>query len=159
MKIFLLLLLSLFLYTSCGKEDVHDHSHEGHNHASHGQEKEHSHKAPYGGVLHELDGHKASLEWLVEKDSLKLYIHDGCAERDIRIQQKDVSAIIKTADGEQEILLEPIVSDISGNKLGDSSAFQNTQDGVKFEAIEVIKVKLIEIQGITYENLESKVKK
>ena len=142
--------LFMVLVTSCSKEtSVANPVHEA--------ASTHGHSAPYGGVLHELEGHKASLELLVDEGSLKLFIHDGCAEKSIRIQQEKIAVLLKSATGEQEVFLEPVVSELSGDKVGSASCFRNSDSNIKFKSVELLIVKSIEIQGIVYKNIETKV--
>ncbi len=154
---YLSILIIFFLSAGCG-EKQDDHS--GHNHDHSSDSHVHVHKAPYGGVLTELKGHKASLECLVEKDGITLYVHDGCAEKNIRISQEKIEVLAKSSDGtEKELSFGAVESELSGDKVGNASSFQNRQDGVKFEAVEALTVKSIEIQGILYKDVEIKVKK
>ena len=161
MKFFILSIITLFLAVSCDKKDaaknedkaVVENDHSDHDHDDHG----HHHEAPHGGILEGLDGHKASLEWLVEKDNLILHIHDGCAEKSIKIAQESVEIAVLTDAGEKTLVMNPLVSELSGNKVGSSSTFQNKEDGVNFESVKEIKVKSIEIQGITYKDIKTKV--
>lgn len=158
----LLLILSLLLFLACNKdkESHAGHDHSGHDHAGHDHSLDvHTHKAPYGGTLKELEGHKASLEWVLEPDSLTVYIHDGCAEKDIRVAHEKLEVIITLGEAKNELPLKPVVSELNGDKVGNASSFQIKGDGVKFDSVEEIHLKSIEIQGITYNDIIIGIKK
>lgn len=160
MKYFLTFLL-IFTLTSCNEkidkaENDKKYAEENHQ-EDESSDHEHSHEAPNGGVLTEVGEHAASLEWLVEDGQFKIYIFDGCAEKPIRVAQKEIKVVLKV-DEEKEISLTPVTNKLTGEKPGDSNTFAADVSDLSKEKISAITVHSVAIQGIDYKNVNLKVK-
>ena len=74
---YLFIFISFLFLTAC-KENNEKAEHKTPTEIAHDQDEEgHSHEAPNGGVLTEVGGHSASVEWLIEDGQFKLFIFDG----------------------------------------------------------------------------------
>ena len=151
MKYLLTLLLCLSLASCNENSSKAAHSHDDHAEHEHHDHHEHAHEAPNGGVLTDVGDHSASIEWLIEDGQLKLFVFDGCAEKPIRLAQKEVTVKVKA--GEEKLLtLQAATNKLTGEKPGDSNTFTITTDLTK-EKISDLSVQSVNIQGIDYKNL------
>ena len=156
MKYFIVLLLTL-TFTSCNEkvekaaeaqEEQADHDHDHHDHDHH----DHGHAAPNGGILTGIGDHSASLEWLIEENQFKLFIFDGCAEKPIRVADKELKININTNEDKMLTLL-PVTNELTGEKPGDANTFTAKISGITKEEISGISVQSVTIQGINYSNV------
>ena len=144
---YLITLFTLLLFSSCNEKtaklpEVQNEHHE-----------EHGHVAPNGGVLTDVGDHSASIEWLIEEGLFKLYIFDGCAEKPIRIAQKEMQVTMMT-DAEKQITLTPVTNKLTGEKPGDANTFSAEVKNLSKDKIFNILVHSVTIQGIDYENIK-----
>lgn len=162
----LLLLPALLLgLPACERgEHDHDHSHEGHDHGDHEHEAAqddahgpgHVHVAPRGGRLVVLAEEFAHLEVLLDRDAgrLDVYSLDAHAEKPVRLAAPGLSLQVFPTSGEPfELLLLPVASNLTGEKVGDSSQFQATDGRLKaFAGGEALLAEVVS-RGQTFEDV------
>lgn len=115
----------------------HDHDHGDHDHGSeagadHGPG--HVHVAPRGGRLVVLAEEFAHLEVLLDRDAgrLDVYALDAHAEKPVRLAATGLALQVFPSAGEPfELLLLPVASNLTGEKVGDSSQFQATHERLR----------------------------
>lgn len=124
------LLLCLLMTPGCGDHHGHDHDHDHGTEATsdHGSEG-HEHVAPHGGVLIPIAQGSANVEVLHDADagSLELYFLDGCAENPLR----SPSASVTVKSGETTWELAAVASALTGETVGDTSAFALSSEELK----------------------------
>ena len=153
---YLITIILFSLLASCSKKAEQAKNDKGHDAKVVSHDTEHSHNSPNGGELTELGEHEASLEWLIEEGQIKIYIFDGCAEKPIRIAQKEIKVTVK-ADNETQLTLIPLTNKLTGEKPGDSNTFSASVKDLKQEKISAINVHSLSIKGIDYINVKLKV--
>ncbi len=101
-------LLLVMLLTGCSKEPVQ-------------APVPHGHVAPHGGVLVPLGDHVANLElvWDLKARRLTAYVLDGHAEQSVRVAEPHLELELSG----DSVLLMPVTSALSGERIGDTSAF------------------------------------
>ncbi len=126
----------------------------------------HHHTAPHGGLLVPFGDHGGNLEIVFDSGSgkVQIFVLDGCADDYVRISQSTIDLVIqrvnpdkqKTAEPEKKILrlsLNAVADPLSGETVGDTSAFSLQTDlllGVeKFYGI----VKLLDFKGVKFERI------
>ena len=156
---YLIIFLAVLLLNSCGEkkvEEAHVKKEDTKVEETH-DDHSHEHAAPNGGILTEVGEHHASLEWLIEENQLKVYIFDGCAEKPIRLAQKEILVSVKTDKG-SELKLLPVKNALTGEKEGDANTFAADAPNLSKDKISSISVHSVTIQGINYKNVNLKVK-
>lgn len=119
-----------------GHDHDHDHAHD-HAHGS-GADPEHGpghvHVAPRGGRLVVLAEEFAHLEVLLDREAgrLDVYALDAHAEKPVRLAATGLALQVFPSAGEPfELLLLPVASNLTGEKVGDSSQFQATHERLR----------------------------
>ena len=89
---------------------------------------------------------------------MTIYIHDGCAEKDVRIAHEKLDVKVSTATGDQSLTLLPVESSVSGDKVGAASSFKIEKGGITFEDINKVFISSITIKGIEYKDVYIQIK-
>lgn len=151
----LLVLALSFLLTGCQGEHDHEHSHSGAPVVGGEKQREtHYHSAPHGGALVVLGQEFSHVEFVLEPDSgtLNAYILDGEAEGSVRIPGGTIDLIV---EGGGALSLQPVVDELTGETLEDTSHFRAQSDFLKgrekFEgSLLSLKVKGQEFQNVDF---------
>lgn len=154
---FLSVLLLFLILCACSKNTEKTETPKNQREQTQQEKEEHHHDALNGGILTELGEHAASLEWLLEEGVLKLYIHDGCAEKPIRISQEQIQVTVK-AEKTLQFFLSAETNKLTGEKPGDSNTFSVKAPELNKEKISDISVHFITIKGMDYKSVNLKVK-
>lgn len=127
-------------------DDHHDHKHESGGHA---------HKPLMGGELVEVGEHQFNLEFKYDKARgvLQAWVLDAHAENFVRIPA--LAFELQEEDGDKRIItLRAVGSDLTGEKPGDSSAFEGEAKwlgSVKhFDGL----VRSLKIRGVEFRNID-----
>ncbi|MEN9361837.1 MAG: hypothetical protein RL095_3372 [Verrucomicrobiota bacterium] len=177
MNRFLIALATSAFLAACGEQKEipaqpveaahsHDHSQQGHDHGAHHHadgkpcpgcaaaakvKAAHDHKPQRGGVLVELGEEVAQIELVLDAaaGSLTAYVLTGCADKPQRLKQTEIK--IKTASG--ELVLAGQVSELSGEKLGDTSVFALNSPVLKGLASLKGQILSVDIAGLPFEGV------
>lgn len=125
-------------------------SHAGHNHGS-----GHVHKPLMGGELVEVGEHQFNLEFKFDaaRGVLQAWVLDGHAENFVRVAM--ASFDVQEADGAKRLItLHAVANDITGEKVGDTSAFEGAAPWLRevkhFDGV----VKAIRVRGQDFRDLD-----
>lgn len=124
--------------------------------ASTGDDHHHQHAAPHGGVLVPLGDHAANVEFVLHPDegTLTAYIFDGCAEKPIRIGQREIRLELAGAPAPAGALeLKPVANALTGEAVGDSSEFTLTAVALKGATRLSGRITTITIRGIEFRDV------
>lgn len=152
MKIFLRLLASAFFLTlaACSKSGNKSSAdpHAGHNHGAH----KHEHVPPHGGTAVVLGEEAYHLELVREAATgkLTLYVMDGELENFVRINAASVEIVASVAGKPTPLVLKPVTNSLTGEKPGDTSAFEITADWLKTTAVFEAVLTRIEVRTNVY---------
>ncbi len=119
--------------------------------------QDHHHDAPHGGTLIELGDHFAHLELMFDAGTgtVTAWILDGGAEAPIRLTQPTLAIIIDAppALANRPLELQARASVLTGERVGDSSEFVFTHQGLR--GLERITGRVIEVtvRGATFRDL------
>ncbi len=155
-------LLLVFL-TGCESRHSHgDHDHD-HSHAhDHDHDHEHSggghaHTAPHGGTLVVLGDHFAHLEIVHDRETGRLdaYVLDAEAERGVKIPNLELRFTYTAGDEMGSAVLQPVESQLSGEKAGDTSHFSGMVTALKSLSrfhlvLEEISVRGSDFEGVSF---------
>jgi hypothetical protein len=124
------------------------------------EEHGHHHVAPHGGTLIMLGDHTAHIELVLEPDSghLTAYLLDGHAEHPVRIADETLAFDVQLEGSEawRPVTLEAVASSLTGETVGDTSAFEATvSELVGVEAFGV-KTPAFTIRGVEMPGLETR---
>ena len=115
MKTWMSLAIGLALWTGCGKEHEHGQRH-------------HSHEAPNGGTMVELNHHKCHLEFFRDENNatrLLAVAHTFHPDHQLVKLSMTEFTLIATVDGEKKALLfKPVVDALAGNSAESSSRYE-----------------------------------
>ncbi len=124
--------------------------HAGHNHGS-----GHAHKPLMGGELVEVGEHQFNLEFKFDaaRGVLQAWVLDGHAENFVRVAM--ASFDVQEADGAKRLItLHAVANDITGEKAGDTSAFEGAAPWLRevkhFDGV----VKAIRVRGQDFRDLD-----
>lgn len=131
----------------------HDHDHDGEEHTEEG----HAHEAPHDGALVELGDHFANVEVLFDADTgtLTVYGLGAHAVKSERAPEESLAVTVAPDDGDAvELSLAPEVSELNGNKVGDSSIFSAQSDALKGWGHFHGKIAKITLLGTSFEDID-----
>jgi hypothetical protein len=140
---------SLDAKANAAKAAAHADPHAGHNHGS-----GHAHKPLMGGELVEVGDHQFNLEFKFDaaRGVLQAWVLDAHAENFVRVGM--ASFDVQEGGGERRtITLRAVANDITGEKSGDTSAFEGEapwlRDIKHFDGV----VKAIKVRGLDFRDL------
>lgn len=136
--------------------DGHDNAHEqdgDHEHEHEGEEGHVHEPLIEGGALVELGDHEANLEVHLdaEKGELVIYLVDAHASDYVRSKQESLDVTVEPDEGEAYTLkLGQVASELSGEKVGDSSKYRVQDDRLKGVGHFHGRVASVSMLGATY---------
>jgi hypothetical protein len=142
MKMFLAAVLTVGLAVA-GARAADDHKHD----------HKHEHKAPHDGTLVVFGDEFAHIELVLDAKEGKLtaYVLDGHAEKGVRVDQKDVTLEITSADGKtKKVALTAVANKLTGEKEGDTSVFSATDEIFKDAKTFKVKLEKLKVKGKTF---------
>lgn len=113
---------------------------------------EHHHEAPHGGTLVELGKHEFNIEFVLDATGgmLTAYVLDAHASKFLRVAMEKMEIILKTGARTETLVLKPVASSATGEKVGDTSQFQAQADGLKGVTAFDGMLKEVNVRGISY---------
>lgn len=128
---------------------------DGHDHAGHGHGSGHAHKALMGGELVEVGAHQFNLEFKFDaaRGVLQAWVLDAHAENFVRVAM--ASFEVQEGDGpKRTIVLRALGNEITGEKPGDTSAFEGEAAWLKdvkhFDGV----VKAVTVRGLEFRDID-----
>ncbi|MBI2422662.1 MAG: hypothetical protein HYV27_07520 [Candidatus Hydrogenedentes bacterium] len=118
---------------------------------------EHTHAAPHGGTLIALGEHEANLEAVLSpaEGKVDLYVLDGHAENPVRLTNPGLPAQVKPEGGAPvAILLEAVANPLTGETVGDTSAFSAVIPELKGASGFALSIPNLGVRGEIYEVIE-----
>lgn len=153
-----LALITAFSLPLYAQHSHSNHSHE--SHAGHGHDHGHHHAAPHGGTLVVFGNEAAHLELVLDNKSGTLtgYVLNNEADSAVRIKQPEIRLVLDSGDLKtttMPISLKAVENPLTGEKKGDTSQFEVTNDKLKKLKKFNVTVELIEIKGAKFEKVRS----
>lgn len=136
------------LLTACSKtESTHDHGVAGH--------ARHNHQPPHGGTPVELGGEEYHVEFVRDAAAGKLqaFVLDGELEKFIRIAVPSFEVVAQVAGREESLVFQPIASNATGEKVGDTSWFEARAEWLQRATNFAAVLKEITVRNKTYTNI------
>ena len=115
----------------------------------------HEHKPPHGGAPVELGAEEYHVEFVLDGPAGKLqaFVMDGELENFVRIDAASLKLTARVSGRQEELALQPVANNATGEKVGDTSLFEVQADWLKttptFDAV----LQGITVHGRTYTNI------
>tara|TARA_B100001939_G_scaffold330574_1_gene327840 strand:+ start:147 stop:626 length:480 start_codon:yes stop_codon:yes gene_type:complete len=154
MKLFLPLLLTV-LALGCRHEHAHDHDHGHHHHGVEG----HSHAAPHGGVMVDVENEFCHLEFVIDPGNGRLQMHAlrfHPREEPVKFFMEQVEATAKIGDEEKAFVFRPTQADGETPATEATSLYTAELDWLKETPAFDGTVKQLEIEGRSLQNITFK---
>ncbi|BBM83146.1 ZrgA family zinc uptake protein [Candidatus Uabimicrobium amorphum] len=149
MKIVIVALCCVLSFCGCNEGKTPD-SNTGDNH------HHHSHNPQYGGLLIEVGDHFAHAEMALKDGKLTLYILDGEAENNVRLEQESVRVNVKVKEENLELDLKGVANELTGETAKNTSQFSATHEKLKGVEEFTAVVASCTIKGQKFENITFK---
>lgn len=128
---------------------------DGHDHAGHGHGGGHAHKALMGGELVEVGEHQFNLEFKFDaaRGVLQAWVLDAHAENFVRVAMPAFE--VQEGDGpKRTIVLRAVGNEITGEKPGDTSAFEAEAAWLKDVKHFDGGVKALTVRGLEFRDID-----
>ena len=152
---YLILLISALLIFSCHKHDHdedHDHDHKDDKHHGHAHDEDGNcvHEAPNGGSMISYGNDFAFIEFLLDNKTgtMTAFIYAGHSVTPQKIKDETITLNLASGEEKNQLILKPEVSELTKNKVGDSSKFVGQSDWLKGKEKFDIWVEPVTIKGV-----------
>ena len=152
MKLFLPIILTA-LVLGCRHEHAHDHGH--HHHGAAG----HSHEAPHGGVMVDVENEFCHLEFVIDPGNGRLQMHAlrfHPREEPVKFFMEQVEASAKIGDEEKAFVFRPTQADGETPATEATSLYTAELDWLKDTPAFDGTLQQLEIEGRTLRNITFK---